>query len=309
MSDFVLAIGASLMDTKGVPHQGLEPSTSNPALIRSTRGGTARNVAENLGRLGVEVALISAVGEDTNGRYLLDITAEAGVDVSAVRQIPHGRTGQYMAVIDQSGHLSVALDDTSVMTHLTPDYLRQQEHLFQAADMIMIDGGLTLEALLTAMEMGQAAGVPLCVDPSSTRLASRLCPHLDKISLIVPNEREAAAICNADYPTFDIDASLNMARSIKSRGVDQIIITLSDFGLVYVTAEESGYLPAHYSDMVDSTGTGDAIAAAVILGRLNNLPSVECMRLGTAAAGLTLQTADSVVRDLSLDMLYSHLTL
>ena len=309
MGDSVLVIGASLMDTKGVPQAGLEPSTSNPALIRSTRGGTARNIAENLGRLGATVSLISAVGEDTAGRHLLRMTAEAGVDITAIQVVPDGRTGQYMAVIDETGHLSVALDDTSVMNHITPAYLQTQEALFQAADMVMIDGGLTLDALLAAMNMAVEANVPLCVDPSSTRLASRLCPHLEKIDLIVPNELEAAAICDSEYPSFDIDASLAMARQIKARGVDEVVITLSDFGLVYVTAEESGHLPAHYSDMVDSTGTGDAIAAAVIFGRLNGMPAVECMRLGTAAAGLTLQTAESVLRELSLDLLYDHLTL
>jgi pseudouridine kinase len=61
MSEHVLVIGATLMDIKGKPTAGLEPSTSNPAEIRHTRGGTARNVAENLARLGADVVLLSAV--------------------------------------------------------------------------------------------------------------------------------------------------------------------------------------------------------------------------------------------------------
>ena len=55
MAGHVLVIGATLLDTKGKPVAGLEPGTSNTAEIRSTRGGTARNVAENLARLGAEV--------------------------------------------------------------------------------------------------------------------------------------------------------------------------------------------------------------------------------------------------------------
>ncbi|NJN54299.1 MAG: carbohydrate kinase family protein [Anaerolineae bacterium] len=59
--------------------------------------------------------------------------------------------------------------------------------------------------------------------------------------------------------------------------------------------------------MVDSTGTGDAVTAAIIFGFLNNLPPREAIRLGAAAASLTLQTNETVVPDLSLDMLYDHL--
>ena len=63
MGERVLVIGATLIDVKGKPTAGLAPGTSNPSNIRVTRGGTARNVAENLGHLGAEVTLISAVGD------------------------------------------------------------------------------------------------------------------------------------------------------------------------------------------------------------------------------------------------------
>ena len=74
MSGHILVIGATLLDVKGKPDSGLEPGTSNPGHIRRTRGGTARNVAENLGRLGLEVVLLTAVGDDDTGRYLLEPT-------------------------------------------------------------------------------------------------------------------------------------------------------------------------------------------------------------------------------------------
>ena len=90
-------------------------------------------------------------------------------------------------------------------------------------------------------------------------------------------------------------------------GVDHVVITLSDFGLDYATNEETGYIPPTYNKMVDTTGTGDAVTAAIMFGMLNELPTLECMRLGAAAASLTLQTTDTVVPDLSLDMLYDHL--
>ena len=102
-------------------------------------------------------------------------------------------------------------------------------------------------------------------------------------------------------------ASLDAARQLVRLGVGTGVVTLSDFGLAYATSDENGYIPPRYSEMVDSTGTGDSVTAAILFGMINDLPVTECMRLGAAAAGLTLQTHHTVVPDLSLDMLYDHL--
>lgn len=307
MGEHILVIGATLLDAKGQPNDGLEPGTSNPAVVRITRGGTARNVAENLGRLGAEVMLVSAIGDDLTGQRLLAQTAEAGVNVDHVQTIAGCATGAYLAILEDDGSLSVALDDVRIMNFMTPDILNRQRRLFRDADMVMMDGSLTPEAMKTIARLAATYNVPLCADPSSTRLARKLRPYLPQLHLIAPNEIEAAALCEVDFFGFDPDASLDMARSLVRQGVTNVVISLSDFGLVYATSDETGYIPARYSQMVDSTGTGDALTAAIIFGMVNDLPAIESIRLGAAAASLTLQTADTVVPDLSLDMLYDHL--
>lgn len=307
MADNVLVVGATLLDVKGKPTDGLEPGTSNPGQIRTTRGGTARNVAENLARLGAEATLVSAIGRDLIGQQLLEQTAEAGVNVDEVLLVDDYFTGTYIAILDLDGTLSVALDDVACMNEITGQYLYRRRRLFRDADFVVFDGSLSPSALETTIKLAQQYGVPLVADPSSARLASKLCPYLGTLHLVVPNEVEAANLCGIDYIGYDTDASLDVARQLVRLGVDTGVVTLSDFGLAYATSDENGYIPPRYSEFVDSTGTGDAITAAIIFGKLNGLPTVECMRLGAAAAGLTLQTNHTVVPDLSLDMLYDHL--
>ena len=307
MSENILVIGAILLDTKGKPHAGLEPSTSNPAGIRSTRGGTARNVAENLALLGAEVTLLSAVGEDMTGKRLLTQTAESGVNLEHVLMIEGENTGAYIAILDPDGSLSVALDDVDVMHHITPGYLLDNSALFAQASMVVMDGSLIPQAMETVMRLAQEHNLPICADPSSARLAYKLRPYLSCLHLIVPNEVEAAELCQAVYDETDPDFSLDLARQLVKTGVEIAVVTLSDFGIHYATSDEVGTIPAKYSEMVDSTGTGDALTAAIIFGLTNELPTIEALRLGVAAAGLTLQTPETVVPDLSLDMLYEHL--
>jgi pseudouridine kinase len=308
MSNHILIIGASLMDTKGKPLAGLEPHTSNPGIIRQSRGGTARNVAENLGRLGTDVVLISAIGSDRAGQALLETTAAAGVDVSHFLTAEEYRSGSYIAMLNPDGSLSVALDDTAVMTQITPQYLYQHRRLFRDAQMLMVDGSLSEEALDMVFRLARQYQVLVCADPSSARLAYKLCPYLPFLHLVAPNEVEAAALCGVEFVGFDPEGSIQVARQLVSSGVQNAVVTLSDFGLAYANPVESGYIPPRYNQMVDSTGTGDAITAAIIYAFLNGLDTLEAMRLGAAAAGLTLQTEETVVPDLSLDMLYDHLT-
>jgi len=307
MEKHVLVIGATLLDVKGKPVAGLDPATSNPANIRMTRGGTARNVAENLGRLGAEVVLITAVGNDVIGETILAQTADAGVNIDYALQDENGRTGAYMALLELSGSLSMALDDVRVMQMITPGYLDQNRKLFRDAALVMMDGSLTPDAMVTVARLAAKYKVPLCADPSSARLAYKLQPFLSQLHLVVPNELEAAELLEVDFFGHDPDNSLDLARLLVKAGVDNAIITLSNFGLDYATSDEVGYIPANYSQIVDNTGTGDAVTAAIMFGMVNDLPATEAIRLGAAAASITVQTGQTVVKDLSLDMLYDHL--
>lgn len=307
MTEHILVIGGTMLDAKGKPHAGLEPGTSNPASIRMTRGGTARNVAENLGRLGAEVKLMSAVGNDVIGQRLMHQTAEAGVDMTHVQILDGQNTGAYMAVLETDGSLSVAMDDVSVMEALTPAYLKANAAAFERAQMVLIDGSLTSDALEMAVSLCQKFSVRLVADPSSTRLAGRLRPYLSDIFLIVPNQNEAAELCQFDLLDPNPDTVLHLARMLVQQGVDNVVVTLTNFGIDYATSDETGYIPLRYSEVVDNTGMGDAATAAIMFGLVNEMEPIEAVRLGAAAAGLTLQTNETVLHDLSLDLLYDHL--
>ena len=100
MSERVLVIGSTMLDAKGRPEAGLVTGTSNPGTIRYSRGGTARNVAENLAMLGADVQLITAVGDDATGAQLLTQTAAAGVNLEFSMIIDGAHTGAYIALLD-----------------------------------------------------------------------------------------------------------------------------------------------------------------------------------------------------------------
>jgi pseudouridine kinase len=97
------------------------------------------------------------------------------------------------------------------------------------------------------------------------------------------------------------------ALALQGRGANTAIITMSGAGVVYVSADSSGHIPAVTIDVVDAAGAGDALTAGVIFGLLNDFALDEAVKLGTAMASLTMLTSETVHPELTLERAYAHL--
>ncbi|HXF70672.1 MAG TPA: carbohydrate kinase family protein [Thermoflexus sp.] len=301
----VLVIGAAGLDLKGYASGAIRLGATNPGQVRRSVGGVARNIAENLARLGHPVILISALGDDEAGRWVLERTRAPGVDVSHVTVVPGGRTGVYLAVLDEQGNLVVAVDDMGILESITPRYLQACRALFERASMVVLDANLSPAALRMAVRLARRSGIPVAADPTSPTLAMRLRPILSELYLVTPNTAEAEALTG--LPVSSVDEALFAARYLTALGVQIAIITMAELGLVYAAGDLSGHIPALRTEIVDFTGAGDALTAAVIFALLHGIPVEEAVRLGVAAAALTLRSQETVSPDLTLERLYEQL--
>lgn len=303
----VLVIGASGVDLVGRLKTELQMGTSTPARIRTSFGGAARNVAENLARLGRPVRLLTAVGEDDSGDQLLRQAVSAGIDVEAVLRTDAYRTGTYLAVINASGGLHFALDDMRAVNALTPLYIRQYAGLFEDAALVFVDANLPRDTLRTIISLARQVGVPVCADPASDSLSLRLKPHLRRLHMVIPNSAEAALLNGQPFDPDQPAEAVEAAKRLVTQGVRIAIITLAQLGVCYATSTTSGHISAIRTQIIDPTGAGDALTAAVLHALLDGIPLDDAMRLGVAAASLTLRHRGAVLPDLSLETLYDQL--
>lgn len=304
----ILIIGAASIDTKGRADKLIQTGTSTPGAIRVSVGGVGRNIAENLASLGEAVVLLSAVGDDGSGRRILQRAAGCGIDTSHVLVDAGHRTAAYLAVLDDTGDLVMSIDDMSISRELiTPGYIYQRRALFRDARMIVLDANLSNQTLSIILKLARRYGVPVCADPTTATLAPRLCPYLPELTLVAPNAAEAKALCGVDVTGRE--SALVAAQKLVTMGVKIAIVTLGATGLVYATSNESGHVPAIEVEIVELTGAGDALTAAVVFGLLNDFPVDEAVRLGTSAAALTVHSRQTVCTDLSLERLYDQLVI
>jgi pseudouridine kinase len=301
----VLVIGAAGVDVVGHLNTELQAGTSSPAQIRFSFGGVARNVAENLSRLGQPVNLITAVGKGYFGNQLLAQINDAGVDTRLTVRTSEP-TGSYLAVLSR-GEKQFALDDMRAIAALTPGYLRDQYQIFKESSLLFLDANLPEATIKTAFSLARRARIPVFADPTSTILAPRLEPFLSQLKMITPNSSEAAIYCKCPINEADNPQAVDAAKYLVACGVDIALITLAEFGVCYATSETSGFIPAIRTEIVDSTGAGDALTATVIFALLNEIPLDDAVRLGVSAASLTLRHRGAVLPDLTLEKLYDQL--
>ena len=305
---YVLVIGSAGMNVKGRPQTNeLKWETSNPGRVRHRISGVARNIAENLARLEVETVLLTAVGDDAEGRHVLDYCTNKGINCQHARVVPGTRTGTYLALLRPGGDLLVAVSDFDVMQAVDSAYLYEHESLLADADMVVIDATLAEATIATLFELAERHHVRVCADPTTPALAGRLCPYIPQLHLLTPNASETTALCGLVGEVHDHETSINAARQLVAMGAYIAVVTMGDKGLAYADGSGGGFISAVRANVVDSTGAGDALTGAVIFGLLNEVPLDEAMRLGVTAASLTLQTNETVLPNLSQELLYDHL--
>ncbi|KAB8144653.1 ribokinase [Chloroflexia bacterium SDU3-3] len=303
----VVVIGAACIDIKGRALSSSVQGTSNPGMVRISAGGCARNIAENLARLGSRAALLSVVCEDDFGQAIIQQTERAGVNTDHVLMNCSRHSAAYMALLDSRGRLLFGLDDTESIEALSPAYVADHADLIRSARMVMMDANLPLETAEAILEICSDEGIAVGLDPVAYMPALRYRPYLGQFSLVVPNAIEAQALTG--IAVNDVEDGIRAAKQLVSFGVELAVVTLSGAGVSFATSDVSGHVPAPDVEIVDATGASDAMTATIIYGIQNHLQIDEAVRLGVSAATLTLQTSETVRQDLSLESLYAQLVI
>ncbi|GAB5373563.1 MAG: carbohydrate kinase family protein [Acuticoccus sp.] len=278
-------------------------------------GGSAANLAIDIKRLdpSVPVATIGLLGEDADGAILFGEAEAAGLDTSRLIRLKGARTHATDAFLSKESGRRTHLSHFAVGRDLSPDHIdfsgldARFAHIGLPGVHDTLDGpwGEDASGWVTVLRKAKAAGLvtnlELCSIPAE-RINAIVRPCLPHLDLVIVNDFEIAAIDGAaPEATQGPDALIACAQRVLGAGAMGLVVVHFPEGAVAVARdgtiwrEPSLAVPA--AEVVGPNGVGDAFAAGVIYGLHEDWEVARCLRLGHAAAAMSLRsvgTTDSV---------------
>jgi ribokinase len=221
-------------------------------LFRTDHGGKGSNQAVGAARLGAEVVLLTAVGEDAFGDGAFELWADEGVDASGVVRAPLP-TMTAAILVEGSGDNRIVIVP-GALGALTPAHVDAFAPQIAAADILLVQLEIPVETALHALGVARSAGVRTILNPApapSTPIAAAA-------DYLTPNESEAFAVEGAD---------------------GTLVVTLGEQG----ARLRDNQVPAFPARAVDTTGAGDAFCAAFAVALAEGSSDVDAVRCGCAA--------------------------
>ena len=263
---------------------------SNQGQISTSAGGVARNIAENLARLGSAVQLITGLGDDG---FSVSVRASLNLpllDLSACYAPPNTPSDSYLSLYDSKGELVSAVNQMRLVNKLTPSYLQRFETQITSAALIIADCNLPPDAIDWLSVLPDRP--TLFFDGVSVQKIKRLQSCLDRIDGLKCNRREAAALLNCSvHATPD-----QLVAELHKRGVDIVLLSLGSEGVQLGRAGQQIYfpLPAPPQTIASVAGAGDALLAGFLHSHYNGASDEAAMHFGLRAAQLSLTCTDAV---------------
>jgi sugar/nucleoside kinase (ribokinase family) len=253
--------------------------------IACAPAGTAAGPALIAAKLGMNVKLASAVGDDLIGRFIRLALDEAGVDLSALETLPGLPSSTTVLAVDSAGRRpNFHALGAGMLAAATPAALEAAQSVsffhYGGIGGPRLDGGAGAALVKAAREAGAIVTCDL-ISPQASALdeLKQLLPFVD---YFMPSAAEAVFLTGQD----DLFVAADFFREL---GVGGCIIKNGRQGSLVVLDGVRTTLPAYVIAPVDTTSCGDSYCAGFIAALDRGWPPLEAARFATATAALVAQ--------------------
>jgi sugar/nucleoside kinase (ribokinase family) len=275
-----LVIGDVMTDVIVRPEGPMAPGADRRATIRECPGGSGANQAAWLAAFGIRTIFAGRAGAADVANQA-DALAALGVEPLLAAD-PNLQTGRVVALISPDGERSFFTDRGANDGLCRADL---PEGLLDGVGLVHVSGYALFAqspraAVLDLLAEGARRKVSFAVDPASHSFlrevgAKRFLEWTKGAAICFPNEAEAEVLAG----TSDPDAQLETL----SRVYETVVIKRGADGAVAASGQRRWSAKAPSVRALDTSGAGDAFAAAYLAAWLAGEGGEKCLRSAVAA--------------------------
>jgi sulfofructose kinase len=237
-------------------------------------GGPVATALVTLARLGCTTTFIGRIGDDTNGKFLLNEFAREKVDTTGIIIDESTPTNQAFIWIDQqSGKKSIVLNNKHyrkvLPTEINLDHIGSLSYL-------LIDGRDTA-ATFELIKYAKTKGARIIIDAGSHR------DRMDELLSLVDYPVVSESFCQKHLRLTDYKEAI---KKLLDFGAKAAVVTCGSNGCYGGDLDGIYYQPAFQLNVVDTTGAGDVFHGAFIFGLLKNWELPYILRFASATAAI-----------------------
>ncbi len=283
----VLCVGDIMLDVTAVVGASIKQGVETRATISTQGGGAAANVASWLSVSGTAAHVIARVGDDAAGQTVLSELDKYGVAHSQT-VVPGANTGVVIVLVDALGERTMfpdsgansglSLADLPPLDEITAVYLSGYP----------LVNPKSREGALDILRAVKERGLPVIFDPSTVGVLlevglNQVREWLALVDVVILNEEEAHFLSGKNNP---IEAAAELLKK-----TPLVVIKRGGNGaLAQARGSAVVQIPAVETEVLDTTGAGDAFAAGFILAWANNGDLIDALNSGASLAAKCVST-------------------
>ena len=282
MTESIAVIGSSnvdmIMKMPALPERG-ETITADTFL--QTFGGKGANAAVAAARAGVETLFVNAVGNDPYAEVMVENFRADGIDCSHIYRFDDVPSGHALVMIDRGGmnYLSVA---PGANRKITPELLRKIP--IANYPIWMVQNEIPQETIRYVLN--EAKGENNRVLWNFAPAIEMNDPPLRPCDILVLNESEAFRL--SGQRVTEVDSARAAAKTLRSRGANDVVVTLGENGLIYEGGTGALTVPAFAVEVEDTTAAGDCFCGALACALAEGRDWPDALRFASAASAITV---------------------
>jgi len=252
-------------------------------------GGAPLNIALRVASYGFPVAMISAVGNDEDGKLILEYAKQNNVKTNAIHVSSEYETGIVQVHLNERGSATYDIRFPSAWDHIAVD--KQVTDTVKAADVFFYGSlacrnDISKKTLFSLLESNQSMFKVFDVNLRKPFYNIELLKILmNEADFIKFNDEEILEIAAAlGYDAKDLEANISfIARRTDTK---HICVTLGKHGSILLWNDALYRHSGYQVDVVDTVGAGDSFLASLITGLLSGKEADEALDFASAVGAL-----------------------